>query len=334
MRAFARARGRSRGEKVARRPNLGARGVAAAALGVVLVATQGASAGGRGRQDGESKPRMEASRVSSSSSSAGGGKVTIKGWATFSGQIMGSTKDPKADAGPALKTDAEGTEIIEADFIYRPENEDFFLRIELVKIPPAGAGLGAPTPPGHPLTLYGFRFNAKNIPYEIRVHQLPTADPAEPTNIAPTDQAFGLFKCENEVTCLLVAKLRGGYGTAGEKIVTALPLEVLHKDGTKIQEGDKIGEMYVYTANPATFPGGAMDEVIQDDARLIKVAAVEVPKKSVTIIVGNQSQRAQLKDGYFEASFPARLFRKSPTTVSTRTCLGKECVKQKFKVRA
>ena len=253
-----------------------------------------------------------------------GGIVKISGWATFSGQTMGSMKDPNNDGATAAEPG--GAEIIRSDFTYRPENQDFFFRLEVTKIPSFGVGVGGLSSAGDPNTLYGLIFTAKNVPYQIRAHKLGPTEAGEPTG-----PAFGLFKC-TEVTCIHVADLKGGYGATGERIVVSLPLKVLHEDGTNIHEGDLVGELHAYTSigqflsGPA--PGGELDGV-----RLIKSASVEVPRKSIVVTVGEENVRAQLEDGYFVARFPAHLFKNPPTTVTTKTCLGRKCIKQTFKVR-
>lgn len=268
--------------------------------------------------------RRGGTRVKRLAAKGEGKRVKISGWATFSGQILAARKDPKNDG--AATAEPAGAEIIRSDFTYRPENEDFFFRLEVTKIPSLGVGVGGISSAGDPNTLYGLIFTAKNVPYEIRAHKIGDTDTA-----GPAEPAFGLFKC-TEAACIEVASLKGGYGTTGERIVVALPLEVLHDDGTKIQEGDQIGDLRAYTAIGQFLVGPAPNGLL-DDVRLIKAASVEVPKKSITVTVGRKSIRTKLEDGHFSATFPARLFRSSPTTVTTKTCLGKRCRTQAFQVR-
>ncbi|MGH2754063.1 MAG: hypothetical protein ACRDLB_06475, partial [Actinomycetota bacterium] len=121
-----------------------------------------------------------------------------------------------------------------------------------------------------------------------------------------------------------------------ERIVVALPLQVLRDDGTDIKEGDKIGGLGAYVG-AGVFDTGVAGDQIFDHVQLIKTADAEIPVKSITVRVGKKSQKLTdgkgLKDGYFTAEFPASAFKKNgPTTVKTRTCLGKDCVYQSFKM--
>lgn len=275
----------------------------------------------------QKKKRQEVKRLSAS---AAAGDVTLTGWATFSGQAMGEATDKKDDSNPQALADLEGAEMIGADFIYRPENEDFFFRLEVTKIPTLPLGVGALPTVGSLQVLYGLRFSAGQKEFQIRAHRTGGAQPDNP--LGPY---FGLFRCGeppgDEDTCLEVAPLKGGYGTTGERIVVALPLKVLREAGEiKVNEGDKIGGLYAFTAQ-GTYLGPPV--AIWDDAQLIKEASVPIPEKSVTLSVGKKSVKAELQDGYFKAAFPASLFSKSPTTVKSKTCLGKVCVTQTFKVR-
>lgn len=285
--------------------------------------------GARGEAAAAKKIRTESKSVSSE---AGGATVKVSGWATFSGQHMGSVEDAPKDGLPNTEAaEAAGAEAIGSDFIYRPENEDFFWRLELTKIPVLPAGLGGSLGVGIPTTLYGLQFAAKDIAFEIRVQSIPGVDTDNPTE-SSASVAFGLFKCDTETVCVEVSKLKGGYGTTGERIVVALPLGVLkEKGGVDLKEGDKIAGLGAYIASAPYAVGVSEQGQIHDLLQLIKTADVEIPVKSVTVSVGNKSVTANLKDGYFDAEFPASLFKRSPTIVKTKTCLGKECVNQTFK---
>jgi hypothetical protein len=274
------------------------------------------------------KPKTAAERVALAD--AGGGEKKISGWATFSGQHMGANDDPKDDAEPQVLAEAEGAEAIGSDFIYRPENEDFFWRFEVTKIPTTGVPLGGVATAGSLEVLYVLKLSINKVDYQIRVHRFPSVDPDNPLG-----NAFGLFKCDEASgpACMLVAPLKGGYGTTGERIVVALPLSVLkEEDNNNVKEGDIVGGLAAYSWL-GDFLLGPLGESFLDEVRLIKTATVPIPEKSVHVTVGKVTRLADLKDGYFDASFPAKLFRKPTTTVKTKTCLGKECVKQSFKVK-
>lgn len=290
--------------------------VVAVAMGLTLSLVTPATAGPW--EDGVPKKENAAKTVAAAR--AAGGNVTISGWATFSGQIMGGTKDKDDEVNPVV-AETFGAEMIGADFIYRPENEDFFFRLEVTKIPVVPIPL-APLV-GNVATRYALRFTAKGVEYEIRAQSMGAT------------HSFGLFRCDEiEGMCEPKADLKGGYGTTGERIVVALPLEVLREDGTNVKEGDPIGVLFAHVAQAPYLGGPATETQILDDARLIKQPEVIVPEKSVKVTVGKTTKKANLKEGYFDVKFPKSLFRKKSTTVKTRTCLGKDCKNQKFKVKA
>lgn len=296
-----------------------------------LVLLIGSASSAAGEDDSDLVYKKKPQKVKSLAAAAGGGSVTISGWATFSGQAMGAATDKKADSDPQVLADAEGAEMIGSDFIYRPENEDFFFRLEVTKIPSLGVGVGGGVNTvGSLQVLYGLRFSAGQKEFQLRAHRTGGVQAGNPGG-----PFFGLFLCGeppgDEDTCVEIAPLRGGYGTTGERVVMALPLDVLREaGGIKIDEGDKIGGLYAFTAQ-GTYLGPPVG--IFDDAQLIKTASAEIPQKSVTLTVGKRSVKAQLKNGYFKASFPGSLFKSSPTTVRSKTCLGKVCHKQTFKVK-
>lgn len=286
----------------------------------ILLTVPAVSYGASNRSSGRT-PKTSASDLTVRSTA---GQVEIKGLATFSGTDIASKNDPEDDGG--AQAEEMGAEIVGAEFIYRPESEDLFFRFDMSKIPPALAGLGGGVAPGVPTTLYVLRFTAKDVPYELRVQSIGGVSAGNPAGAS-----FGLFKC-TETACLQVAPLLGGYGTTGERIVVALPLKVLRDDGTNIREGDKIGDLFAFTAF-GSYMGGPSG-VTYDEVRLIQSATVTLPEKSVTVTVGKKKVVADLKDGRFTASFPASSFKGSSTTVKTRTCLGRDCVNQSFSIRA
>lgn len=268
---------------------------------------------------------------------AAGGTVEINGWATFSGQQMAGHDDPKEDG--KNQAGQFGAEMIESNWTYRPENEDFFIRWEVTKIPTVGGGPGGLPLAGIATTMYGFKFGVEGDSqksFEVRAQSLGGV-PKDPTNPRlPTQAAFGLFECSEASGCVEVAELKGGYGTTGERIVTALPVKVLSDAlGTQVKEGDAIEGFYAFTANaPFIHPTPVAQELIYDDIRVTEKPQVEIPKKSVTLTVKKTTVEAELKDGYFKATFPAKLFSKSkPTKVTSKTCLGEDCVTQTFMVQ-
>ncbi|MGH2755344.1 MAG: hypothetical protein ACRDLB_13070, partial [Actinomycetota bacterium] len=181
---------------------------------VALAATALVPAGARPADRTAPQEKMEVKRAAAQNAAAGTVKVT--GWATFSGQMMGSTDDKKDDGTPSTAAaEQAGAESIGSDFIYRPENEDFFWRFEVTKIPVIAGGLGGVSIVGVPSTIYVLPLNAKGISYQIRAASLGTPNITDPTN-ASVGASFALFRCDTEDLCLEVARLKGGYGTTGE----------------------------------------------------------------------------------------------------------------------
>lgn len=254
---------------------------------------------------------------------AAGNSVKLSGWATFAGVALGINNDPGDDG--TLNALADGGEITEATFAYRPQLDDFFARIEVKDMPGIRSGIGDVASVGDPKVLYQFKFTAKGVPYEIRVHRAGAT--IGPTLIEPS---FGLFRC-SEVVCTEVAPLAGGYGSTGEEVVVALPLQVLRDDGTKISEGDELGSLKAQTTY-GSYLGGPTE--LLDDILLVTDANVTLPEKSVTVTVKGITRRMQLKEGRFSTEFPKSLFGSGPVSVTTKTCLGAKCVTQTFRVKA
>ena len=110
-----------------------------------------------------------------------------------------SLTDPRSASGEH--------DLIGARIAYRPDLRDLFVSIEIEEMPVVAPGLSP--------FLYGLRFNVGGSRYEVRATSL-------------LGGTFGLFDCSGLLpTCIKVADLHGGYGTTGERIVFALPLEAL-----------------------------------------------------------------------------------------------------------
>ena len=242
----------------------------------------------------------------------GGSAVTVSGWSTFTGAVLASAADNPADA-PADAV-MNGGEIVGGQLLYRAEAQDLFLELDLSQIPALGVTLTGLTAPGDPRVVYGLRFVANGVTYEVRV-QRAGVNSADPLNAA-----MGLFTC-TEVACTEVAALRGGYGTTGEQIVVSLPLTVIGNGGTALAEGGVLSSLRAYTAFGTYYGGPAQ---LLDELVLSTKPSVAVPAKTVTVTAGRTTVRATLTDGSWSASLPASLFR-GPTNVTVRSCLGAEC---------
>jgi hypothetical protein len=242
-----------------------------------------------------------------------GASVTVSGWATYSGAVLASAGDKATDAAAAAA--GSGGELVGGDVLYRPELGDLFLRLRVTQIPAAGVALGGVAAPGDPRVVYGAKFVANGVAYEVRVNRagVNTAD--------PLTAAMGLFRC-TEVVCTEVAALRGGYGTTGEEVVVSVPLSlVTSANGKPLAEGGVLSTLRAYTAF-GTYYGGPVS--LLDELVLSRSASVRVPAKTVTVTVGRTARRVAVRNGAFSASFPASLFR-GATPVTVRACLGREC---------
>lgn len=101
----------------------------------------------------------------------------------------------------------EGAEVLGARLVYRPSSEDLYLRLEVERLPTM-----SPFIVGDPALLYGFKVYVGETRYEVRMAGGPLP-------------RFGLFRCES--SCVEVAKLRGGFGTAGESVIATIPVNLL-----------------------------------------------------------------------------------------------------------
>jgi hypothetical protein len=259
-----------------------------------------------------------------------GSQVKLSGWATFSGAMVASAGDSAKDAvavqgGPASNESAvasDGGELIGADLVYRPELGDLFIRIKVTSIFTTPSVGGAPSLVGDPSVLYGLRTVVSGVPVEIRMQSTGVSS------------EFGLFDCSSENGCAQAATISGGYGTTGEEIVAAIPLSAFSSiKKVHLKEGDKIGTPTAFVARGTYNAGAVSDAATMDYVVMGKGATVQIPVKSVHVTVGKVTRTAALKNGYFTVSFPTSAWGgKRTATATTRTCLGKTCVVQKFTV--
>ena len=127
---------------------------------------------------------------------------TIAGSARFSSTGFVTRSDRIADVEHGLAR--MGSDLIEMHLAYRPQHEDLFVAIELEYMPQVIPGVSP--------IFYGLRFEVEDGKYEVRATSLHGG-------------TFGLFDCTNSVVCTKIADLRGGYGTAGMRVVFSLPLQ-------------------------------------------------------------------------------------------------------------
>lgn len=262
-------------------------------------------------------PHLGMTRVGAS----GGGTVTFSGWSTFSGAVLASAADP-ADDG-ALDAGVTGSEIVNAELLYRPEVDDLLLRVDLTLLPSVGVALGGISGPGDPRVVYSLRFAANGQTYEVRVSRAGV----NATN--PLDASYGLFTC-TELVCNEVAGLRGGYGTTGEQIVVSIPMALVTKGGKPVGEGAVLSGLRAYTGY-GTYLGGVSQ--LLDQVLLTKAPSVLIPAKSVTVTAGKATVRAKLVNGRFTAAFPRQAVGSGRSaSLLIRTCLGTECQQSRLAV--
>ncbi|MGH2754149.1 MAG: hypothetical protein ACRDLB_06910 [Actinomycetota bacterium] len=158
-------------------------------------------------------------------------------------------RDPHGDvAVPGV-----GGEIIAATVAHRPSLSDIFVRIDLDRLPGLkAAGLGGPLI-GNPFVIYGITFGSKGVSYEVRIARTPRLA------VEGADPAFGLFRCLRDA-CTKIASLKGGYGTVGEAVVAAVPL-----DAMSFEAGETIEDLEAFSAI-GTYTTGAVR--VLDRARL------------------------------------------------------------------
>lgn len=168
-----------------------------------------------------------------------GVRIGLRGESGTSGPWTKRLSDHDDDA---LVNDL-GAEVVGATLSYRPHLSDLFLRIDLDQLAPLGVGTAGVSAAGAPGIVYGARFKVEGITYELRAARIDETS-------AKTDPAFGLFACE--ATCTEITKLNGGYGTTGEQIVAAVPLDALGlTHGGQIEDLEVFAAHGIYSTGPA-----------------------------------------------------------------------------------
>jgi Tol biopolymer transport system component len=245
-------------------------------------------------------------------SAKNGANVTVSGWSTFTGSVLTTALDPGSD-GTAEDT-LDGSELVGGSLLYRAEQQDLFLVLDVRSMPQLGVTLTGLTPPGDPRVVYAARFVANGTTYEVRVQR------AGANALDPLNAAMGLFEC-SEVVCTEVTALRGGYGTTGQQVVVSIPLSAVTANGKALAEGGVLSSLRAYTGY-GTYYGGATQ--LLDQLAMTTRASVTLPRKTVTVTVGRTTKTATLTNGRFTVDLPRSLFR-GPTKVTVRSCLGNEC---------
>lgn len=168
---------------------------------------------------------------------ASGNRIGIEDGRRFRRRGLLNLRDDRGDVPfGALPADIIGVRIA-----HRPDLDDIYVRIDVDR-------LGSPESVGLPLRLeepealglvFVVRLRVGQVDLEIRI----AGDPAP---------RFGLFRCASSSVCTQAGSLRGGFGTAGESVVTAVPLKSLG-----LETGGTISELEVVSGY-GTYEGGPL----------------------------------------------------------------------------
>lgn len=174
----------------------------------------------------------------------------IEGWTRLSKRGAGVIKDSDSDV--ASEGSGRGAEILWATVAYRPHLSDIYVKIDVDRMPGARGGIDGVPAAGDPAIIYGVRLTAKDAIYEARIAKQEAAG-------VGGEPVFGLFSCDLDMrsgtaatdaiglpgtaNCTEERRLRGGYGTVGESVVTGIPLSSLG-----LRPGDRLEDIEVFTA--------------------------------------------------------------------------------------
>ncbi len=258
------------------------------------------------------------------SAGAEGDRITVSGWATFSGRVVGSASDPADDGAPAAGP--AGAELTNASLIYRPELEDLLVRLEVTSLPAVSVGRclqvsaascpGANSGAGAPAVLYGMDLRAGETRYEVRA--LRAAATPEAPSATPY---FAVYRCAPD--CTEHAPLTGSLGTTGEEVLISVPLSALGAT-----EGTALTSLRAFTAAGAATPGSLLplDEVplassaIPSSRVELGIAPASTPEGQVAFTV-----QAVLLAGDFSGTIPTDGLSSGSYRAWARACLGDAC---------
>lgn len=233
------------------------------------------------------------------------GEVAVSGFARFPGvELAGAADDPADGQVPA----SLGGEIVAADVIVRPEEEDLQLRIGLASLPGPVAG-------GLPGVVYGLELTVGGQRYELRGLR------AAATAVPPGAPAFTLSRCQPG--CTEIARLTGGIGVRGLDAVVSIPASLIGAT-----PGATVGGLRAFTALGEAATGGlrALDEVTLGSAVIpaprvhLGIAPDSVSGSDVVFDVEASLMRGRLAGLVPTADLPPGEHR-----VWARTCLGETC---------
>lgn len=150
-------------------------------------------------------------------------------------------------AGVDARRPGRGATLVKATMALRSHHDDLYVRIEVDRLPGPRGGIGGVPAAGDPALLYGARFSVDGTSFELRSSRTGAFG-------KPAEAVFGLFRCAP--TCTEVTRLTGGYGTAGESVVAAVPLRHLRSAREKhprIIPHSTYSATGTYVSGPAEF---------------------------------------------------------------------------------
>ncbi len=247
------------------------------------------------------------------------GGVGVSGRARFSGAIVTGSTDPPGDGVPG--SEAAGAELTRAALIYRPEQGDLLLRLDLASLPSVTVGclvgicLPASTGAGAPAILYGLEFDLGGTRYEVRALR------AGATAVPPAAPYVALYRCAPD--CNEHAPLTGSFGTTGEQVQVSVPLSAL-----EAPEGTALTGLRAFTALGEAFPGALhpLDEVPLSSSVIptsrveLGIASASTAEDKVAFTVA-----AYPLGGDFSGTIPTASLPHGSYRVWARACVGAGC---------
>jgi Tol biopolymer transport system component len=253
--------------------------------------------------------------------SEGNERLGVAGWATFSGEPISSATAEGEEISGRREL---GAELDGADLVYRHEDESLLARIRLSHLPGLVSGpevvvsvgdfgdirVRPQVPAFGPGVVYGMELTVESSNWEVRA-----------SYPAPNVFRAALFLCDP--ICVQASLLSGGFGTTGDEVRVAIPLDAL-----SVTPGAEITELRAYTAlgDAATGELAGLDELPLPNARLPE-AAVELgiaPPESAESDVTFDAA-AELVEGDFSGSLDVSSLLPGDYEMWTRACVDQTC---------
>jgi len=147
-----------------------------------------------------------------------------------------------ASATAARASSTPGLALLGARVVARPQSKDLYVEIDVADMPPFALASSA--------VVYGLDFGVGGRRYELRAAKVGDGS------------AFGLFR-QDTAGWVRIAVLDGGYGTAGQSVVAAIPLDVLGVGGPV-----RVADAVAFSAVGGFGPGSmATDRIVLDTHR-------------------------------------------------------------------